>query len=245
MEGASFEGSNPDALSTLAVDDFARIPQDARWVTCMTYLVEVCAFLGDTRRAAILYQCLLPYDGYTILIGPTAACYGAASRYLGMLAATMCRWDESQRHFEAALAMNARMGAKPWLAHTQHEYATMLLARNQPGDREHALALLDEALCTSRALGMQALEQRVITLQARASSQAVVVQAYPCGLSQREVEVLRLVAGGKSNREIADTLFISPNTVANHVRNILAKTNTANRTEAAAFAIHHGLLTAP
>jgi DNA-binding NarL/FixJ family response regulator len=60
-------------------------------------------------------------------------------------------------------------------------------------------------------------------------------------LSQREVEVLRLVAAGKSNRDIADALCISLNTVATHVRNILAKTSTANRTEAAAYALRHGL----
>jgi DNA-binding NarL/FixJ family response regulator len=57
------------------------------------------------------------------------------------------------------------------------------------------------------------------------------------------VEVLRLIAIGKSNRDIANTLFVSPNTVANHVRSILTKTNTANRTEAAAYAGRHDLLT--
>jgi DNA-binding NarL/FixJ family response regulator len=62
-------------------------------------------------------------------------------------------------------------------------------------------------------------------------------------LTQREVEVLRLIAIGKSNRDIANMLFVSPNTVANHVRSILTKTNTANRTEAAAYARRHDLLT--
>ena len=66
--------------------------------------------------------------------------------------------------------------------------------------------------------------------------------AYPDGLSVREVEVLRLVAAGKSNREIAETLFISLNTVATHVRNILTKTGSTNRTEAAAYAMRHGLM---
>ena len=60
-------------------------------------------------------------------------------------------------------------------------------------------------------------------------------------LSQREVEVLHLLAVGKSNREIADALCISLNTVATHVRNILTKTGTANRTEAAAYALRRGL----
>ena len=48
-------------------------------VACLVYLSEVCTFLGDARRAAVLYQCLLPHDGYTLVVGPTAACYGAAA----------------------------------------------------------------------------------------------------------------------------------------------------------------------
>jgi NarL family two-component system response regulator LiaR len=58
-------------------------------------------------------------------------------------------------------------------------------------------------------------------------------------LTQREVEALRLIARGKSNREIAEELFISLRTVANHVANILNKTNTANRAGAAAYASHY------
>jgi DNA-binding NarL/FixJ family response regulator len=225
-----------------ASTDFANIPRDALWVTCITYLSEVCAFLGDSDSAATLYQFLLPHNGYNILVGPTAACYGAAARYLGMLAATLSRWEEAQRHFEAALAMNARMGARPWLAHTQHEYAGMLLHRGHPDDTEKAMLLLDEALVTSRELGMCALEERLLLRQASLQTPSRQPRQYPCGLSQREVEVLRLIAVGKSNREIAETLYISINTVANHVRNILTKTTTANRTEAATFAIHQGLL---
>jgi DNA-binding NarL/FixJ family response regulator len=159
-----------------------------------------------------------------------------------MLAATMSRWQEAQRHFEAALAMNARMGARPWLAHTQHEYARMLLRRGLPDDMEKAMLLLAEALVISRELGMYALAERLVTLQQHRPSPSCQPRQYPCGLSQREVEVLRLIAAGKSNREIAETLYISINTVANHVRNILTKTTTANRTEAATFAIHQGLL---
>src|SRR5206468_12565927 len=97
----------------------------------MADLAEVCAFLGDACRAATLYRLLLPYNGYTVVIGGGSVCYCAASRYLGMLAATMERWEDAAQHFEAALAMNTRMGARPWLAHTQHQYAVMLLAWNQ------------------------------------------------------------------------------------------------------------------
>jgi predicted ATPase len=226
----------------LAADDLATIPQDARWIACMVYLAEICAFLGDAHHAATLYQYLVPYDGYNIVVSGSVASYGAASRYLGMLAATMSHWEEAQRHFEDALAMNGRMEAKTWLAHTQYGYANMLLARARPRDHAKALSLLQEALSISRALGMRALEERVVALQEQCGPQSRSRHQYPCGLSEREVEVLGLLAAGKSNREIADILCISINTVANHVRNILTKTNTANRTEAAAFAIHHGLL---
>ncbi|HXH13179.1 MAG TPA: AAA family ATPase [Alphaproteobacteria bacterium] len=226
----------------LAAHDFADVPRDASWVLHIVYLIEVCVALGDVHRAAILYQLLQPYAGYTIVAGPTVACYGAAERYLGMLAAAMRRWAEAQRHFEAALAMNARMEAKPWLAHTQYHYAKMLLARGQPDDCQQAAALLEAAITTGQELGMRALEQRVTALLAQSRSEPRRASAYPDGLTRREVEVLRLIALGKSNRDIADALFISLNTVANHVRNILSKTGAANRTEAAAYAIRHGFI---
>lgn len=64
---------------------------------------------------------------------------------------------------------------------------------------------------------------------------------HPTGLSEREADVLRLIASGKSNQQIAEDLFISLNTVSHHLRNIFAKTGTSNRTEAASFAHQHGL----
>jgi len=66
--------------------------------------------------------------------------------------------------------------------------------------------------------------------------------AYPGGLTKREVEVLRLIASGRSNQEIADELVISLNTVIRHVSNIFAKTGVANRAEAATYASRHGLV---
>jgi pimeloyl-ACP methyl ester carboxylesterase/DNA-binding CsgD family transcriptional regulator len=66
--------------------------------------------------------------------------------------------------------------------------------------------------------------------------------AYPNGLTQREVEVLRLIAEGKSNRAIAEDLVISLNTVAHHVSNILAKTDAHNRAGIATYASRNGLI---
>jgi DNA-binding NarL/FixJ family response regulator len=61
-------------------------------------------------------------------------------------------------------------------------------------------------------------------------------------LSSREVEVLRLVAAGRSNAQIADTLVISQNTVIRHVSNIFGKIGAANRAEATSYAHRHGLV---
>ena len=102
-------------------------------------------------------------------------------------------------------------------------------------------ALLDESLTISQELGMLPLMERVVALQERAASQPARTPAYPDGLTQREVEVLQLIAAGKTNRLIGEELFISLNTVGHHVSNILSKTGSANRTELATYAAQQGL----
>ena len=62
------------------------------------------------------------------------------------------------------------------------------------------------------------------------------------GLTPRELEVLRLVASGKSNRDIATALVISEHTVARHVQNIFSKLGVPSRTAAGAFAFEHDLV---
>ena len=89
---------------------------------------------------------------------------------------------------------------------------------------------------------MRPLVERVATLQERAASQPAKAPAYPDGLTQREVEVLQLIAAGKTDREIAEELFISARTVGYHVGNILNKTTSTNRTEAATYAGRIGLV---
>jgi tetratricopeptide (TPR) repeat protein len=163
-----------ELFERLAADEFAAIPRDSMWVTSMTYLAEVCAFLGDTQRADILYQRLLPYAEYNVVVGNANACTGAAARHLGMLATTISRWAEAEKHFHAALEMNARIHARPYLAHTQQQYAEMLLSRAQPGDRDKAMALLDEALTIASQLGMGALTDRVLACKLRIQGSASV-----------------------------------------------------------------------
>jgi len=157
-------------FETLAQHDFADLPRDAMWMGTMSYLADVCTFLGDRERAEMLYRILLPFAGRNVVVSNGAACYGALSRYLGALAATLEQWDDSERHFEDALAMNTRMDTRVWLAHTQEQYAAMLLARRESGDREKASALLDVALATAHEFGMRALEERVSAEMAQTKS---------------------------------------------------------------------------
>lgn len=152
-------------FEALAADDFAALPRDAMWITIIAYLAEVCAYLEDEKRAAILYEYLLPYDGRTIAIGFLSFCYGAAARYLGILAATLKRWSEAEGHFESALEMNARIGARPWLAHTQYQYAVVLLACGHDEDRDKACSLLSEALSTAQEFGMKTLLKKIKAIQ--------------------------------------------------------------------------------
>jgi tetratricopeptide (TPR) repeat protein len=149
----------------LATHGFTDLPRDVTWLYNLIHLAETCAGLGDARHAAMLYELLLPYGGRNVVVGPGLACYGSASRYLGLLATTTGRWTEAQAHFEAALRFNSRMGARPWVAHTEHDLAEMLLARDAPGDRRQALALLNRALDTGQALEMKRLVERALTLK--------------------------------------------------------------------------------
>ncbi len=150
-----------ELFETLAQHDFADLPRDSLWMGTMTYLADICTFLRDSRRADMLYKILLPFAGRNVIMGTAAVCHGSLSRYLGALATTLERWDDAARHFEDAIAMDARMNALPWLAHAQHRYAIMLLARDHSGDRDKATTLLEAALATARELGMRALEERI------------------------------------------------------------------------------------
>jgi DNA-binding CsgD family transcriptional regulator len=192
----------------------------------------------DAAAASEHYVALKAVSGIMLL-------YVSTDRVLGLLAQTMEMLDLAIAHFEDALAFCHKAGYRPELAWTCCDYAEALIAgagsKLVPTGLNKAMSLLDEALSISQGLGMRPLMERAVELQERVRSQPAKAPTYPGGRTEREVEVLRLIAQGRSNQDIAAELFISPNTVAHHVTNILNKTNTANRTEAATYAAQHGL----
>ncbi len=156
----------------LAAHDFTDLPRNLPWLFSVAYLAQVCAFLGDTRRAQTLYAMLLPFARLNVAVFPLFA-LGSAARYLGLLATTMGQTDEAARHFEDALAMNARMGMRQASAHTQTDYAELFLARGEPGDRAKALELLNQAIDTARELGMKLAVEKALALKLRAQGVAL------------------------------------------------------------------------
>ncbi|MDP9286132.1 MAG: hypothetical protein M3P41_14440, partial [Actinomycetota bacterium] len=142
------------ALDHLAEDDFSALPFDQEWLYGMSLLAETSALLGDIDSASTLYRLLLPWAALNAADHPEGI-RGSVSRYLGLLATTTRHPSQAAQHFEDALEANERMGARPWLAHTKHDYARMLLAQGAAGAGEKAQALLSQALTTYRELGMQ------------------------------------------------------------------------------------------
>lgn len=224
-------------LEQVRREGFERL-RSSLWVASLTYLADASSIVGDERLAALLYPELAPLSGANVVVGHGVACYGAADRFLGVLATTLGEHDQAIEHFERALAINRRMGAATWIAHTLFAYGRTLRIRGGEGDAAQASELLSDAARLAAQIGIPALVTQARVLGGRLGPGSIP----PDNLSWREVEILRLVAAGLSNRRIGHELSISGHTVANHVRSILRKTGAGNRTEAAGYAYRKGLV---
>jgi class 3 adenylate cyclase len=111
---------------------------------------------------------LLPFSGRSLVHGFGVVCWGSAARLLALLATSMGRLEEAESHFEAAMRWNERIGARPWLARTQAEYAAMLLDRGRPGDREKAIALVTTAIATAQGIGQTTVVEHCLALKLQA-----------------------------------------------------------------------------
>lgn len=225
-------------LGALLRDGTALRDEGGIAVAGLAYLAEAAVTLGDVEAARALRPALAARAGEVLMVANLVACLGAAERLEGMLAATEGDHEAAVALLETAIARDAELGFATWVAWGAHGLARALRGRGAPGDRERAAQLDARASQMAERHGLAALAARVAAAAAPPAPD-------PGDLSPREIVVLRLLARGRSNREIGRELHISEHTAANHVRSILRKTGSANRTEAADRARRLGVIDTP
>ena len=205
--------------------DLTGFQASASWPAVLDYLVVAATWLHDVDAAERLLPWVTRYAGHNLLAGDFVPILGSADLPIATLLSVMGA-PGAEAHFETALTMNRSMGATLPVATTLAAYARHASAHRTPGLDPAGLA--DEA----RALA----ERHGLVRVRRALDELSSLRRPAWGLTAREVEVLGLLGRGLSNRSIAAELVISEHTAANHVRSILAKTQSANRTQAAMLA---------
>lgn len=226
-----FELREPAArLLTKLIDrELPHLGASATWPAVLAFLCEAAIWLNDRQAAAHLHPLITEYAGLNLIGAEFLAALGSADRQLGGIESVLGLPTANER-FASALEMDTRMSSPVHVATTLACHVAHL-RRVQDGSAQ-VQTMTDRARLLIARYGLV----RVQRLLDAAHSIPV---GRPAGLTAREVEVLRLVGDGLSNRQLAETLVISENTAANHVRNILMKTGAANRTQAARFAATH------
>jgi DNA-binding CsgD family transcriptional regulator/tetratricopeptide (TPR) repeat protein len=199
----------------------------------LSFMAAITAHLGDRAWAARLYPRLLPFRGqfHSFLV----------DRLLGALATLLGDFTTARGYLAAAEEAARRFGLKVEHAMTLQAKADLELAERGRSGVATARVLLEEAAALVEQFGNQMLAHQIRD-QLRHLAHMGTRPHLPAGLSLREAEVLRLVAQGLSNRELAEELGISERTVANHLASIFNKTLADNRAAATAFALRHGLV---
>jgi DNA-binding CsgD family transcriptional regulator len=192
------------------------------------------AATGDTDSAKSLYMQMSQHAG---LFGGILSAPLSVDRVLGLLAGATGQNELALEHYTDAANMCANGGFQPEHAQTLFDHAAQLLNDATPANQEAAFGLLEQSKEIANAIHVRALvadcEEALTALETPDSS----TELARYGLTSREEDVLKLIAEGLRNQEIAEQLFISINTVQHHVRNILRKTGTQNRTGASALMV--------
>jgi DNA-binding CsgD family transcriptional regulator len=207
-----------------------------RWAVLLVMIGTAAVMLDDTETADRVYTELsglaptYAADGSGVVFS-----IGSAQWPIGDLALATGRVDEAIHRYTDAIEMNARIGARPFLALSRLGLAKALVARGNPGDLPAARALATEAAAEFRRLDLPGRLTAADALLARIDSAARAANP----LSPRESEVASLIGLAMSNRQIAEQLVLSERTVETHVRSILAKLGYSTRTEIATWSLRH------
>jgi class 3 adenylate cyclase/DNA-binding CsgD family transcriptional regulator/tetratricopeptide (TPR) repeat protein len=216
-----------------------RFKPDLQALPVHVVAAETAVLLRDASVAESLYEGLLePFERGMVF---TPGWVTLLPRLLGAISILRKHWSEAESYLGQALDVAHRSQALPELALAHLETAD--LQSHQPGEasRSSALSHLSEAQRLQSELGMVVWRERTAAIGERLARPRSRRHRWPDGLTEREVEVLRLVADGHSNRAIADSLYLSERTVERHVSNIYNKIGVGSRTAAAAYVFRKGL----
>ena len=160
---AYMEGELPfEAAELLAAERPGELPRDMTWLACVVLWALVCASVGDAARAESLSALLRPYSDQVVYTGISA--WGDVDHALGRLATVAGRHDDAALHLGRSISRYTAIGAPVWLARATLDEASLLLAREGPGDRERARELLQRAQADARRLGAGGIERRAKVL---------------------------------------------------------------------------------
>jgi class 3 adenylate cyclase len=204
--------------------------------------VEIADLLGDPSLAEGSVAALEFAEDRGVVF-PAGGEY-LLPRVQGVAASLARRWDAAQAYFDRACEVAQAAGARPDLARAELDHARMLVARGADGDREAAAEWLARALPALRDLGMEPFVKAGTSLARELGVHcALSPDAGSAGVepTPRELELLALLARGRSDREIAEALLLGPGTVRLRTAALFEKIGVERRTEAAAWALERGL----
>lgn len=150
-----------EMLHQLTARDFRRVVKDLGYLSALTNLAMVAIVLEEREQARAIYERLAPYPGHNTPSGAIGFYEGAASRFLGALAAFLGEEERAERYYDDALTLNEQLGALPLVARTSYEYARFLA---RTGRAERATWLKQRAIELAERFGMRALLASVRTL---------------------------------------------------------------------------------
>jgi DNA-binding CsgD family transcriptional regulator len=212
-------------------------PMTARFIPYFyTTFLEVAVLAGRSEGARIFLKRLEPAASPA-----TSDAFTLIDRHRGAAYLLLGEPERAREHFLVALAAGEKMRFRPEVALTRLALAELILD-HYPRERAEAFEYLEFCIPEFREMKMQPSLEKAEALMARRGRSSPRPPIYPDGLSAREVEILRLIAQGLTNRQIAQELTISLNTVLHHVSNIFGKIGVTNRTEASHYAHRQSLV---
>jgi DNA-binding CsgD family transcriptional regulator len=215
---------------------YERVGQTWPAVDPLRYLGLIACAAGDVGGAATLFANNLT----RIAEGGSPQAQATALTDVAVLAATTGRMEEAARLFGVAEALGAAAGATLTLPARNRYDAARLATQSALGEAAFAEAHRTGAVAT--ATEALALADAVLATAATSTKAAERPRDATFGLTPRELEVIQLLAAGRSDREIGAALFIRPRTVARHLHSIYSKLGVGSRSAATVIAHREGLV---